>query len=277
LDISQVDRDKVSGQASAEIHLPARSYSHQSRGQPAGNIANSTMTPNNTLEKSPRDNDKLNFLPDKSCNSSLESVKMPQVSAVGPSGNLSSQSVGGLNTSSALNCDKMDEKLNGISIHNIDESLQENKNLFKDTEGLLPTLQSGKDFSPSSLGEVVLKTDIAVQDKTQYITSRWTAMEITTATGNSKNTILEHTLKLRSTYTEVVGSSGTRDQCGEPLVTSYNRRFMGTVDYIWRSEGLQTVRVLAPIRKDVMQPCGGFPTEVHLTDYTYAFDLHHNA
>lgn len=28
-------------------------------------------------------------------------------------------------------------------------------------------------------------------------------------------------------------SSGTRDTTGEPAVTSYHRRFMGTVDYMW--------------------------------------------
>ncbi|XP_074286676.1 carbon catabolite repressor protein 4 homolog 6-like [Silene latifolia] len=131
----------------------------------------------------------------------------------------------------------------------------------------LPTLQSGKDVFPSSLGEVVFKTDIAVQDKTFYSPSRWTAMEITIATGSTKNTTLEHALKLRSTYSEVEDSSGTRDQFGEPLVTSYNCCFMGTVDYIWRSEGLQTVRVRAPIRKDVMQTFGGFPTKKWGSDH----------
>ena len=40
-------------------------------------------------------------------------------------------------------------------------------------------------------------------DEPVYDPSRWTPMEIATATGNSNNTVLEHSLKLRSTYTEV--------------------------------------------------------------------------
>ncbi|XVE98562.1 hypothetical protein REPUB_Repub03eG0116500 [Reevesia pubescens] len=46
---------------------------------------------------------------------------------------------------------------------------------------------------------------------------------------------------------------GTRDSHGEHLATSYNRRFLGTVDYIWCFEGLKTVRVLALISKHAMQ------------------------
>ncbi|PQP92787.1 carbon catabolite repressor protein 4 homolog 6 isoform X2 [Prunus yedoensis var. nudiflora] len=61
--------------------------------------------------------------------------------------------------------------------------------------------------------------------------------------------------------------SGARDSNGEPLVTSYNRCFLGTVDYIWRSEGLQTVRVLAPIPKHAMQRTSGFPTKKWGSDH----------
>lgn len=98
--------------------------------------------------------------------------------------------------------------------------------------------------------------------------SLWTSMEIETATGNADSTLIEHSLRLRSTYTEAEDLSGTRDLNGEPLATSYNRCFLGTVDYIWRSEGLQTVRVLAPIRKQVMQQLTpGFPTKKWGSDH----------
>ncbi|XP_038897965.1 carbon catabolite repressor protein 4 homolog 6-like isoform X2 [Benincasa hispida] len=98
--------------------------------------------------------------------------------------------------------------------------------------------------------------------------SLWTPMEIETATGNADITLIEHSLRLRSTYTEAEDLSGTRDLNGEPLATSYNRCFLGTVDYIWRSEGLQTVRVLAPIRKQVMQQLTpGFPTKKWGSDH----------
>ncbi|KAL0330258.1 UNVERIFIED_CONTAM: Carbon catabolite repressor protein 46 [Sesamum radiatum] len=62
-------------------------------------------------------------------------------------------------------------------------------------------------------------------------------------------------------------SSGLRDSSGEPLVTSYHRRFSGTVDYIWHSEGLQTAKVLAPIPKHVMHQTRGFPTKKWGSDH----------
>ena len=70
-------------------------------------------------------------------------------------------------------------------------------------------------------------------EKTTYNPSLWTPAEIETATGNAESTFLEHPLLLKSTYTEATNSSGTRDPNGEPLVTSYNKCFLGTVDYIW--------------------------------------------
>lgn len=96
-----------------------------------------------------------------------------------------------------------------------------------------------------------------VIEKSFYDPSSWTPRDIETATGNADCTFLEHPLKLRSTYTEVEvnhfrdvhvslltnyerttyaslqDTLGIRDSNGEPLVTSYNRCFLGTVDYIW--------------------------------------------
>ncbi|KAF2575827.1 hypothetical protein F2Q70_00006300 [Brassica cretica] len=83
---------------------------------------------------------------------------------------------------------------------------------------------------------------------------------IAAATGDPGRSTVEHALELKSTYSEIEGKANTRDENGEPVVTSYHRCFMGTVDYIWRSEGLQTVRVLAPIPKQAMQWTPGFPT-----------------
>ncbi|KAK7320702.1 hypothetical protein VNO77_30417 [Canavalia gladiata] len=104
-------------------------------------------------------------------------------------------------------------------------------------------------------------------EETTYNPSLWTPMEIETATGNAECTFLEHPLPLRSTYTEAMDCSGTRDPHGEPLVTSYNRCFSGTVDYIWRSEGLQTTRVLAPMPKQAMEWTPGFPTKKWGSDH----------
>ncbi|XP_050203861.1 carbon catabolite repressor protein 4 homolog 6 isoform X2 [Mercurialis annua] len=112
-----------------------------------------------------------------------------------------------------------------------------------------------------------LDSEAFTVEKTAYNPSMWTPMEMATATGNTDCTFLEHPLKLKSTYTEVEGRTGTRDLNGEPSVTSYNRRFLGTVDYIWSSEGLQTTRVLAPIPKHAMQWTPGFPTRKWGSDH----------
>uniref|UniRef100_A0A7N0VJI1 Endonuclease/exonuclease/phosphatase domain-containing protein n=1 Tax=Kalanchoe fedtschenkoi TaxID=63787 RepID=A0A7N0VJI1_KALFE len=104
-------------------------------------------------------------------------------------------------------------------------------------------------------------------ERNAYDPSLWTPAEIETATGDANCMYLEHPLKLTSTYTETEDLLGTRDASGEPLITSYHRRFCGTVDYIWRSQGLQTVRVLSPIRKQAMQWTAGFPTKKWGSDH----------
>ncbi|KAJ6373087.1 hypothetical protein OIU76_027427 [Salix suchowensis] len=112
-----------------------------------------------------------------------------------------------------------------------------------------------------------LDSDGAGVGKSEYDPTLWTPMEIVTATGNADCMFVEHPLKLKSTYTQVEDCYGTRDPNGEPLVTSYNRCFFGTVDYIWYSEGLQTVKVLAPMTKRAMQWTEGFPTKKWGSDH----------
>ncbi|GAV70542.1 Exo_endo_phos domain-containing protein [Cephalotus follicularis] len=124
-----------------------------------------------------------------------------------------------------------------------------------------PNNEALDDFSPD------LNSEAVNMEKTTYDPSLWTPMEIATATGNAGCTFLEHPLKLKSSYTEVEDCSGTRDSSGEPMVTSYNGRFLGTVDYIWRSEGLQTIRALAPIPKHAMTWTQGFPTRKWGSDH----------
>jgi len=43
----------------------------------------------------------------------------------------------------------------------------------------------------------------------------------------------------QNTYDQ--GKAGSRDDMGEPLVTTYHRKFMGTVDYIWYALYEETV------------------------------------
>ncbi|CAI9094476.1 OLC1v1030223C1 [Oldenlandia corymbosa var. corymbosa] len=109
--------------------------------------------------------------------------------------------------------------------------------------------------------------DNLVVDQYKYDSSAWTPAEIEAATGSSCCMIAEHPLKLHSAYGEVQDCYGTRDSTGEPSVTSYHKRFFGTVDYIWRSEGLQTSRVLATLPKHAMMWTQGFPTKKWGSDH----------
>ncbi|CAH9101088.1 unnamed protein product [Cuscuta europaea] len=102
---------------------------------------------------------------------------------------------------------------------------------------------------------------------TYYDPTAWTPIEIQTATGSMDCTVMEHHLRLTSVYREVENVVGKRDSIGEPEATSYHNSFLGTVDYIWRSEGLQTVRVLAPIPTQAMQFYRGFPTKKWGSDH----------
>ncbi|KAJ1284265.1 hypothetical protein BS78_03G191900 [Paspalum vaginatum] len=100
-----------------------------------------------------------------------------------------------------------------------------------------------------------------------YDPYRWTPEEIKAATGKDECNSMEHNLKLRSVYTDVEDFVGTKDANKEPLVTSYNRKFMGTVDYIWASEDLHTVKVLDTFPKEILEQTIGFPTKKWGSDH----------
>ncbi|RDY04488.1 Carbon catabolite repressor protein 4-like 6, partial [Mucuna pruriens] len=144
------------------------------------------------------------------------------------------------------------------------EKSYQSEELDSASNNLLLPVESNEvedDLSPSQISKFI------DAEQATYNPSLWTPMEIKTATGNAECTFLEHPLLLRSTYTEAMDCSGTRDPHGEPLVTSYNRRFSGTVDYIWRTEGLQTTGVLAPMSKHAMEWTPGFPTKKWGSDH----------
>lgn len=181
------------------------------------------------------------------------------------------------------------DKLENLSLGNLDEPKAESESIHEDGNAFLSALHNTEDASQSNfnhyaqsnldptseeLGDELiddsspaLDSEAGNMEETTYNPSLWTPMEIATATGNADCAYLEHPLQLRSTYAEVEDCTGTRDSNGEPLVTSYNRRFKGTVDYVWRSEGLQTVRVLAPIPKHAMQWTAGYPTKKWGSDH----------
>ncbi|KAA8542701.1 hypothetical protein F0562_023800 [Nyssa sinensis] len=91
---------------------------------------------------------------------------------------------------------------------------------------------------------------------------RWSNEELKLATGTEGVTRLRHHLKLYSAYLGIPGSCRTRDNCGEPLATSYHSKFMGTVDYIWHTEELLPVRVLETVPIDILRQTRGLPNKV---------------
>ncbi|KAF6167275.1 hypothetical protein GIB67_043136 [Kingdonia uniflora] len=127
------------------------------------------------------------------------------------------------------------------------------------------SVSDNSEFSPAHLGvrnasSSSFNSELADNENNTFDPYFWTPTEIEIASGNAECTLLEHSLKLRSTYADVEDYSGTNDSNREPQVTSYNRRFMGTVDYIWCSEGLQTVKVWIQYQN---MSCKGLPGFQH--------------
>ncbi|KAH6760669.1 hypothetical protein C2S51_017618 [Perilla frutescens var. frutescens] len=176
----------------------------------------------------------------------------------------------------------LDQKFEALTLDEIDDATRETT---EDHESFLSELHcagenpfsTDRDSSSPiqklhNQGDEILNQNLKQQsifDKElySYDPSAWTPAEIEIATGSPDCTVMEHPLKLTSAYTEVESPSGLRDSSGEPFVTSYHRRFSGTVDYIWHSQGLETAKVLAPIAKHVMHQTRGFPTKKWGSDH----------
>ncbi|GAB2292847.1 hypothetical protein Dimus_027081 [Dionaea muscipula] len=92
-------------------------------------------------------------------------------------------------------------------------------------------------------------------------TYKWNDEQLRLATGDEQVTTLHHDLKLCSAYSRVSGNLRTRDGLGEPLVTSYHSKFMGTVDYIWHTAELHPLRVLDTLPDYVLRKMGCFPNK----------------
>ncbi|XP_039011401.1 carbon catabolite repressor protein 4 homolog 3 isoform X1 [Hibiscus syriacus] len=87
----------------------------------------------------------------------------------------------------------------------------------------------------------------------------WTDEEVKAAAGTANSDFVMHPLQLSSSYATVKGSTNTRDSNGEPLATSYHSKFLGTVDYLWYSEGILPIRVLDTLPIDTLRRTGGLP------------------
>nr|GLL22005.1 carbon catabolite repressor protein 4 homolog 3 [Ipomoea trifida] len=88
----------------------------------------------------------------------------------------------------------------------------------------------------------------------------WTDEEINVATGTN-NHIIMHPLKLNSSYAAVKGSVRTRGSNNEPLATSYHSKFLGTVDYLWYSDGLVPTKVLDTVPINALVKIGSLPSK----------------
>ncbi|KAI3825990.1 hypothetical protein L1987_00029 [Smallanthus sonchifolius] len=251
LNVSELPRDKISGQYSAEIR-PKRPFTLNFRTQSIDNATQSTTRVDNKGELS------SSLLSD---NTHKDEKTAPQLEAKeeseGNSVNCTSEVLENISPDVITGGNNSVELLEAIE----DASVGEDSTLF------LSELH-GPDATDVADGADLVDGEPFVENQNPfYDPSGWTPMEIEAATGSSECMTMEHHLKLRSTYTEVEDYSGTRDSYGEPQVTSYHRGFQGTVDYIWRSEGLQTVRVLAPIPKHAMEWTPGFPTKKWGSDH----------
>ncbi|KAL6319526.1 hypothetical protein AAG906_014202 [Vitis piasezkii] len=93
----------------------------------------------------------------------------------------------------------------------------------------------------------------------RFLKGCWTDEEVKVATGNADCHVVVHPLKLKSSYATVKSSTRTRGFNGEPLATSYHSKFLGTVDYLWYSDGVVPTRVLDTLPVDILQGLGGLP------------------
>ncbi|PPD68753.1 hypothetical protein GOBAR_DD34372 [Gossypium barbadense] len=101
------------------------------------------------------------------------------------------------------------------------------------------------------------RSSISVMDR--VLNDCWTDEEVKAATGTANSHLVMHPLQLNSSYATVKGSINTRDSNGEPLATSYHSKFLGTVDYLWYSEGVLPIRVLDTLPIDILTRTGGLP------------------
>ncbi|KAG8375485.1 hypothetical protein BUALT_Bualt10G0104700 [Buddleja alternifolia] len=294
IDLSELARYKVSGQDSADIRPPKPAYTGF-RTQPADASAQvSTVNyekiehmslPNNDssdltkISGSTAIDNSEKLLPNPLDVSSSESVEViSSVSASNDNHDIDSPNVSTSHESTSVDF-LLDEKFEGLALNeSVDGATDEPR---EDCDSFLSELHITDDLGSSSnnqnlhsRGDEILNDPVyggneVVIDEAKFSSnpSAWTPAEIQTATGSADCKVMEHPLKLTSAYAEVENRLGIRDSSGEPLVTSYHRRFSGTVDYIWHSEGLQTAKVLAPIPKHVMEHTRGFPTKKWGSDH----------
>ncbi|KAL8265491.1 hypothetical protein R6Q59_023621 [Mikania micrantha] len=244
LNVSELPRDKISGQYSAEVR-PKRPFTSNLRIPSIVRVDDKGESSSSWLNDTAHKDEKT-----------AQQLETKEASK-GTFENCSSQIMENISSDVITSDNNTNEPLEAI----------EDGPVGEDSTSFLSELHGPDEPNVADGTDLVDGLPFVENQNPFYDPSGWTSMEIEAATGSSECMTLEHHLKLRSTYTEVEDYSGTRDTNGEPQVTSYHRGFQGTVDYIWRSEGLQTVRVLAPIPKRAMEWTPGFPTKKWGSDH----------
>ncbi|PPD82632.1 hypothetical protein GOBAR_DD20434 [Gossypium barbadense] len=294
LDLSEVNRDKVSGQASAEI--PLQTYNPNSGAQ-SGNIpaqvppavdikrigvdkndSHSDTKKQNNLDRNMKDatvnmsgsSETMQDLSDMSCNNlrmgGNDSAEYDEVTEI-QCGAVDMQRLSPGHSSCPENmCSgitEMEHIGTDVTIHSNNGKALDDIVMNNHSNGITtdPELLSTSQSETSSTEPLYQTHSLDAIEVSPHIL----ACQLSESVANDHRD--RRPVPSQVDFSGQSDSPGTRDSYGEPLVTSYNRRFSGTVDYIWRSEGLQTVRVLAPIPKHAMQWTPGFPTKKWGSDH----------
>ncbi|KAM7259807.1 hypothetical protein ACFE04_015548 [Oxalis oulophora] len=128
-------------------------------------------------------------------------------------------------------------------------------------------LSGQRSCHPSQVLGYKNKTSSTFSLMDRFFENGWTDEHVKLATGNSKSYLAIHPLKLNSSYATIKGSEATRDSSGEPLATSYHAKFLGTVDYLWYSDGLAPTRVLDTLPINALRTTGGLPCKIIGSDH----------
>uniref|UniRef100_A0A0E0LA78 Endonuclease/exonuclease/phosphatase domain-containing protein n=1 Tax=Oryza punctata TaxID=4537 RepID=A0A0E0LA78_ORYPU len=158
--------------------------------------------------------------------------------------------------------------------------LLEKANVLAEKWGGIPVVLAG-DFNSTPDSAIykflsTMKLDISLHDRRQLsgldssefalydlcssLKYHWSGEEVRNATGCSNVMVARHPLNICSSYAMLKGNSNNRGHHGEPLATSYHKKFLGTVDYLWYTAGLECSRVLDTLPVGFLRRTRGLPT-----------------
>uniref|UniRef100_A0A0E0PW50 Endonuclease/exonuclease/phosphatase domain-containing protein n=1 Tax=Oryza rufipogon TaxID=4529 RepID=A0A0E0PW50_ORYRU len=115
-------------------------------------------------------------------------------------------------------------------------------------------------FNPKR-GDVKLGQIRMLLEKANALAEKWGGIPIVLAGDfNSTPDFTEVPMERRRSKKCNWGNSNNRGHHGEPLATSYHKKFLGTVDYLWYTAGLECSRVLDTLPVGFLRRTRGLPT-----------------